>query len=75
MSLVDTRMLSKPQAFAGTMESWQDWSFVFRAYCAAINPRMTDLMRHAQDSAEPIMTTNAVDGALSSQLYYILALS
>ena len=74
-SLVDTRMISKPQVFAGVTEHGGDWACVFRAYCAAIHPRMTDLMQAAQDANELVVPTNASDIALSNQLYYILALS
>ena len=73
-SLIDTRMMSKPTTFSGAMDQWADWSFVFKAYCAAINPRMIEVMRHAQESDTMIVTTNVVDHNLSSQLYYILAL-
>ena len=67
-------MMAKPTVFTGAMDQWADWSFVFKAYCAAINPRMTEMMRYAQDSKDVVVTDNYLDHQLTSQLYYILVL-
>ena len=74
-SLVDTRLIGKPAVFAGTQESWTDWSFVFKAYCSALSTRLVALMEAAQGQPALIMPTDPADQAISAQLYYALALS
>ena len=74
-SLVDTRLIGKPAVFSGTQEPWTDWSFVFKAYCSALSTRLVALMEAAQGQSDLIMPTDPADQAISSQLYYVLALS
>jgi hypothetical protein len=74
-SLVDTRLIGKPAVFAGTQESWMDWSFVFKAYCSALSTRLVALMEAAQGQSALIVPTDPADQAISAQLYYVLALS
>ena len=43
LSLVDTKLLTKPNVFSGEHdgeERWTTWSFKMRAYCAAMAPRL-----------------------------------
>ena len=74
-SLIDTRLIGKPGIFAGTQESWPDWGFVFKAYSAALSPRLIVLMDAAQGEVALVVPTDAIDLALSAQLYYVLCLS
>ena len=74
-SLVDTRLIGKPAVFAGTQDTWTDWSFVFKAYCSALSTRLVALMEAAQGQPALIMPTDPADQAISAQLYYVLALS
>ncbi len=46
-SVLDTRMLAKPGIFPGTQEAWADWVFTFRAYAAAVSPRIRELLDFA----------------------------
>ena len=68
-------MIGKPAVFAGTQESWTDWSFVFKAYCSALSKRLVALMEAAQGQPALIMPTDPADQAISAQLHYVLALS
>ena len=86
--LVDTRTLGKPSSFSGELEAngkpsegapWTQWSFTFRAFAAAVSPRMKELMvdagsRSDQPQALDNSVLNAEDAALSNQLYYALTL-
>jgi hypothetical protein len=73
--LVDTRLNGKPAIFAGSQEAWTDWSFVLRAYCSALSPRLMTLMESAQGQPALIVLASVADLALSAQLYYVLAFS
>ena len=42
---IDTRVLGRPDHFEGIPGTWRDWSTVFRAYAAACEPRLEQLMR------------------------------
>ena len=79
LCLVDTRLLTKPNVYSGEhdgKERWSTWSFKMKAYCAAMSPRLGELMlsasRQDQDIRQDEMTPN--DGAHSTNLYYILSL-
>ena len=74
-SLIDTRLIGKPGIFSGTQESWADWAFVFKAYCAALNPRLITLLTAAQSEQAQIFPKDDTDISLSAQLYYVLCLS
>ena len=44
MSLVDTKLLTKPNVHSGEHddgERWSTWSFKMRAYCAAVAPSLS----------------------------------
>ena len=49
--VVDTRALGKPNVFSGRREEWSEWSFVFKAYVAAINGSFPGLLERAQAMA------------------------
>ena len=74
-SLIDTRLIGKPGIFSGTQESWADWAFVFKAYCAALNPRLITLLNAAQSEQTQVFPKDDTDISLSAQLYYVLCLS
>ena len=38
-SLVDTRVIGKPDQFNGESQKFPDWSFKLRAYMGAVDPR------------------------------------
>ena len=74
-SVVDTRMLAKPGIFPGSQEAWADWVFTFRAYAAAVSPRMRELMDYAAKEDTPVIVNSGEDVFLSNQLYYILVMT
>ena len=47
LSLPDTKLLTKPNVYSGEhdgKERWTTWSFKMRAHCAAMAPRLGELM-------------------------------
>ena len=77
--IVDTRLLTKPTPYAGEVEGkekWSTWSFKFKAYCAAMAPRMGELMEHAETQTTEILNSSmkAEDIPHSSTLFYVLSL-
>ena len=60
-SLIDTRLIGKPGIFSGTQESWPDWAFVFKAYCAALNPRLITLLNAAQAEQTLVVPSDPMD--------------
>eukprot|EP00971_Amphidinium_carterae_P291066 5779812-Amphidinium_carterae.1 len=74
-SVVDTKLMAKPQQFSGEHEKWGEWSFTLRAYTFALDQRLPELMQKAVASAAPVpLPTDEFDRQLSVQLYYILAM-
>ena len=78
-SLVDTTLLTKPNVYSGEhdgKERWTTWSFKRRAYCAAMAPRLGELMGSSSQQEIEIrqdaMTPS--DAAHSPNLYHILSL-
>ena len=83
MNLIDTRVLGKPSSFSGDDEDpkmpWASWSFVARAYFAALDGRMSDMLAKASALSESPTTIDNVSLAadekqLSTTLYYALCL-
>ena len=79
LSLVDTKLLTKPNVYSGEhdgKERWATWSFKMKAYCAAMAPRLGELMGTAStqdvEIRQDAMTPS--DAAHSTNLYYILSL-
>ena len=78
MSLVDTKLLTKPNVYSGNhdgKERWSLWSFKMRAYCAAMTARLGELMESASwqevEIWQDAMTPS--DAAHRTNLYYILS--
>ena len=46
-SIVDTRLVARPQDFNGDQHAWANWSFVFRSYAAACDSNLESLMEAA----------------------------
>ena len=79
LSLVDTKLLTKPNVHSGEhdgKERWATWSFKMKAYCATMAPRLGELMGTAStqdvEIGQDAMTPS--DAAHSTNLYYILSL-
>ena len=79
LSLVDTKLLRKPNVHSGEhdgKERWATWSFKMKAYCATMAPRLGELMGTAStqdvEIGQDAMTPS--DAAHSTNLYYILSL-
>eukprot|EP00971_Amphidinium_carterae_P349252 6490921-Amphidinium_carterae.1 len=68
--------MNKPKSFAGEQSDWGEWSFVFRAYVAAIDPRLRDVVERSAASTHPLAlpADGSSDRQLGAQLYYLLAL-
>ena len=79
LSLVDTKLLTKPNVYSGEhdgKERWTTWSFKMRVYCAAMAPRLGELMGTASTQDVEIRqdALTPSDAAHSTNLYYILSL-
>ena len=79
LSLVDTKLLTKPNVYSGEhdgKERWTTWSFKMRANCAAMAPRLGELMGTAStkdvETRQDALTPS--DAAHSTNLNYILSL-
>ena len=73
---VDTRLLSKPEAFTGKDTDWPQFALLTRAYVGAISPRMFELLRRAENPEESLdrVDLDPGDELLDSQLYYVLTM-
>ena len=74
LSLVDTKLLTKPNVHSGEhdgKERWATWSFKMKAYCATMAPRLGELMGTAStqdvEIGQDAMTPS--DAAHSTNLY------
>ena len=79
LSLVDTKLLTKPNAYSAEhdgKERWTTWSFKMRAHCAARAPRLGELMgtASAQDVEIRQDALAPSDAAHSTNLHFILSL-
>eukprot|EP00971_Amphidinium_carterae_P002447 48399-Amphidinium_carterae.1 len=64
-SILDTRVIGKPDHFSGG-SSWRDWSVVMRAFLQAQNPDLTELMKKAETTNDPVDNAAlSVDGRAS----------
>ena len=63
MSMVDTRLLGKPERWNGEDKSWKDWRFVTRAHLMAALPSIHDLLERAGERA----TRYAVPSSLKTK--------
>ena len=75
-SLVDSRLLGKPESFTGDPQKYPDWSFKLKAYLGAIDVRYQALMAHVEQSNGPLLNAGLSDeeAQLSTQLYYVLVM-
>ena len=78
MSLVDAKLLTKPNKYSGehdVKERWSTWPFKMEVYCAAMAPRLGELMgsasRQELEIRQDAMTPHAA--AHSTDLYCILS--
>ena len=46
-SLVDTRVLGKPDRYYGDEAKWEDWHTLFESWAGLINVRVSELLGHA----------------------------
>ncbi|CAK0820598.1 unnamed protein product, partial [Prorocentrum cordatum] len=53
-SVVDTRVLSKPESYAGDPSRLADWSFKMRAYLGAVDERYQHLIEKTEMATEPL---------------------
>ena len=79
LSLVDTKLLTKPNVYSGEHDGndrWTTWSSKMRAYCAAMAPRLGELMGSASQQEIEIRqdAMTLIDAAHSTNLHYILSL-
>ena len=75
-TLVDPRAFNKPDKFSGEKTDWRDWVYAFRTYCAAVHPRMKEVMVQAMagiDIPTPDLQTEEVK-ELGSQLALMLTM-
>jgi hypothetical protein len=77
-SLVDTRLLSKPRNFDGTMGGWKQFKFLFTAYAGAVSADLRKIMHDATSASTDAECLNINMGVhergMSTQLYYMLVL-
>ena len=53
-SVVDTRVLSKPESYVGSPTKFPDWSFKMRAYLGAVDERYQKLIERTEMATEPL---------------------
>ena len=70
-SLVDTRLLGKPENFVGDPQKYPDWSFKLKAYLGAIDVRYQALMANVEQSNGQLLNVglSSEEAQLSTQLY------
>ena len=77
-SLVDTRLLSEPRNFDGTMGEWKHFKFLFAAYAGAVSSDLRKIMHDATAAATDAECLNVhmdeSERNMSTQLYYMLVL-
>ena len=74
-SLVDTRLLGKPESFDGG-GGWKDWSVVFRSYACACSAPLGLLLERTERSAGPMLnaTLTQSEASCSTQLCFMLVM-
>ena len=75
-SLIDTRIIGKPETFAGEAAKFPDWAFVLKSYLGALDPRYPKMLEVAELSETPMLNASmeASESQLSCQLYYLLCM-
>ena len=76
MTMVDTRLLGKPERWNGNDSTWKDWRFIVRAYLQAAMPQIGVLLQAAEEGNVAVDNTSIppTEQAASQQLYYVLVL-
>eukprot|EP00971_Amphidinium_carterae_P203708 4042773-Amphidinium_carterae.1 len=74
---MDTRVLTKPKAWAGAVDDWKRFKFQLMSYISAVSPRLGEIMRRAATLDQPISMVDLTpeDGVLDGQLFAVLAAS
>ena len=74
--LVDTRILGKPDQFAGDGMKYPDWSFKLKSYMGAVDVRYQALMLSCENSTVPVLNAimSGEEAQLSTQLFYVLVM-
>ena len=69
-SLVDTRLLGKPEGFTGDPQKYPDWSFKLKPYLGAIDVRYQAMISLVEQSTQPILNVglSADEAQLSTPL-------
>ena len=76
-SMVDMRLLGKPDKWDGTDSRWKDWRFVTRAYLIAAIPAATEILNKSEDLTDKVAVvdwTEEENKSACKQIYYILVL-
>ena len=71
-SMLDARLVSKPQVFSGREDDWPIWSLSMRSFAGGIHPQMLLLMQEAEarkDQEIPESEVGPTQKALYNQLY------
>ena len=73
---IDTRLIGKPGVFSGKEEDWVNFALVLRAYLGAVDSRLPDLLRRAEDPSNPVSLVDLTvdEERVAIQLYYILVM-
>ena len=75
--LVDTRLLSKPKPFNGSVDEWAGWAFKMLAYLSALDGAMSaELAAAVAGNIGDVRNSNMTmqEQARSRQLYFVLVL-
>lgn len=75
-SVLDTKLLGKPEKFSGQEEQWRDWSFVTRSYIGLMNPRLVQMLKISEQLENPIdeATLDPDQAEGSRQFFFVLVM-
>ena len=75
-TMVDTRLLGRPDIYQGDASKWRDWKLVFTAFCGTVNTRMEEPMSEVstESTRKPNDERSAEDRQISIQLSFMLSL-
>ena len=75
--LMDTK-IGKPAEFTGSqVEKWDEFAFKFESYMGALDPLLATAMKNIRENSDvdrPLSGMDDREKALSSQVYYALAM-
>ena len=73
--VVDTKLIGRPPKYDGSDSGWQDWKFVFLAYCQLLSPVMARSMVSAAGFQNEVpMASVEEEREAQEQLYWLLAM-